>query len=458
MYERDTIAAIATPPGEGAVAIIRISGDGAEKIATTLFVRRENKPSRLTSRKLYHGAIRDPRTERLLDEVLLTIMRAPHSYTGEDVVEVHCHGGAFLSRQILGVIFVQGARQAEAGEFTKRAFLNGKLDLAQSEAVLDLIRARTAKGAELALNQASGSLSSHVDSLRRELLDILVQVEAAIDFPDEDIELLKAPKLIEKIRALSDNIRVISATYEWGRLFREGARVCICGRPNVGKSSLLNALLGEKRVIVTPVPGTTRDVIEEAVGLDGLPVVLSDTAGIREATDEVEKLGVELSRRQLEKTDAVLLVLDGSERLSAEDVNLLEALGDKKKLIVINKSDLPPGFSIDQFTGKVRTSDWLAVSAKTGDGVEQLKTQLRELLLGYQIEPGVVVTNVRHHSDLVRSAAALQAAASDLASGFAPELVAVNLNDAREALEEIIGLVNSDYILERIFSQYCIGK
>src|SRR5262245_35990455 len=193
MYERDTIAAIATPPGEGAIAIIRISGDDAEKIATKLFVRRENKPGRLASHKLYHGSIRDPRTERLLDEVLLTIMRAPRSYTGEDVVEVHCHGGAFLSRQILGAILAQGARQAEAGEFTKRAFLNGKLDLARSEAVLDLIRARTTKGAELALNQASGSLSRHVDALRQELLDILVQVEAAIDFPDEDIELLQAP-------------------------------------------------------------------------------------------------------------------------------------------------------------------------------------------------------------------------------------------------------------------------
>jgi len=458
MYERDTIAAIATPLGEGAVAVIRMSGVDAEKIARAIFLRKGKTVDRLTSHRLYHGAIHDPRTERMVDEVLLTIMRAPHSYTGEDVVEVQCHGGAFLTRQLLGLILAQGARQAEAGEFTKRAFLNGKLDLAQAEAVLDLIRARTAKGAEIALSQARGSLSNYVDALRQELLDIMVQVEAAIDFPDEDIELLQKPKLIDKIRFLADKLSAIAETYNWGRLFREGARVCICGRPNVGKSSLLNALLGENRVIVTPVPGTTRDVIEESVNLDGLPLVLWDTAGIREASDEVEKLGVELSRQHLEKADAAMLVVDGSVHASEEDKGLLGGLVEKRKIIVINKSDLPRVLSLDEFGKSAESFNCVAVSAKTGTGIEQLKNRLRELLLEYQTESNVVVSNVRHHSSLVRSAAGLRSAADTLALGLAPELAAVNLHEARDGLEEIIGLVDNDTILERIFSEFCIGK
>jgi tRNA modification GTPase len=458
MYEQDTIAAIATPPGEGAVAIVRMSGIDAEKIAARIFVRSANKQDRLASHKLYHGTLRDPYSERMLDEVLLTIMRRPRSYTGEDVVEVHCHGGAFLPSQVLRVILAQGARQAEPGEFTKRAFLNGRLDLAQAEAVLDLIRAKTATSAELALNQASGSLSVHVDALRQELLDILVQVEAAIDFPDEDIELLQAQNLIEKTVLLSEKILSISATYRWGRLFREGARACICGRPNVGKSSLLNALLGENRVIVTAIPGTTRDVIEEAINLDGLPVALWDTAGIREASDEVERLGVERSRQYLEKADAAIMVLDGSERLTPEDLTLLGSVGDKKKLVVMNKSDLPLAFTLDDLAYHVGTSQCVAVSAKTGSGIDWLKINLRNLLLDRQIEPGVIITNVRHHSSLIRAADGLQSAATAMRSGLSPELAAVNLNEAREALEEIIGMVSNENILERIFSNYCIGK
>jgi tRNA modification GTPase len=458
MYEQDTIAAIATAPGEGGVASVRVSGIDAERIAQRVFSRSRGKNGKLRSHMLYHGSIRDPQTESVVDEVLLTIMRQPRSYTGEDVVEVHCHGGAFLSRQILGLILAQGARQAEAGEFTKRAFLNGKLDLAQAEAVLDLIRARTAKGAELALNQASGSLSKHVGELREELLDILVQVEAAIDFPDEDIELLQRPKLVKKILALADKINAISATYEWGRLFREGARVCICGRSNVGKSSLLNALLGEQRVIVTPIPGTTRDVIEESMNLDGLPVVIWDTAGIRETGDQVEQLGIELSHQYLEKADAVIVVLDGSQQLDPEDFAVLRSVGDKKRLVVINKNDLPKAFSVDQVKCQDGEAELVLVSAKIGDGIDSLKTALRNLLINYQAEPEVAVTNVRHRSELMRSAESLEQGAQALESGLPSELVSVNLNEAREALEEIIGVVNNDDILELIFKNFCVGK
>ncbi len=402
MYREDTIAAIATPPGEGGVAMVRVSGIDAEPIAGRIFVRSVGKAAALISHKLYHGRIRDPQTKRTLDEVLLTIMRRPRSYTGEDVVEIHCHGGALIVRQVLGLVLRQGARQADPGEFTKRAFLNGRMDLTQAEAVLDLIRARTDKGAGLALQQAGGALSQWVVELREELIDILVQVEAAIDFPEEEIELLRRHELAEKIRALVENIKVISATYDWGKLFRQGARVCICGRPNVGKSSLLNALLGEDRVIVTPIAGTTRDVIEESLNLDGLPIILADTAGIRDSDDEIERIGVSLSRQQLANADAALVVLDGSEGLSSEDRALLEGLPEKKLLIAVNKSDLSRRLELSDLTLYGQGSRVQLVSAKTGDGIFELKQSLRELLLNTEMESPVIITKERLSSALER--------------------------------------------------------
>ena len=385
-------------------------------------------------------------------------MRSPRSYTGEDVVEVHCHGGAFLVREILGVILSQGARQAEPGEFTKRAFLNGKLDLAQAEAVVDLIRAKTTSGIELAINQASGELSEHIKELRDDLLEILVQVEAAIDFPEEEIELLRRQPLIEKILELNGKLTAIADSYEWGRLFREGAKVCICGRPNVGKSSLLNALVGHNRAIVTPVPGTTRDVVEESINLNGLPVILWDTAGIRDSADQIEKLGIELSRQHLEQADVAIAVIDGSEPITEEDRNILISIREKKHLIAINKNDLAQRLTIDDVASGGQDSVVCFISAQTGVGMETLKSSLREVLLDYRVEPSIAVTNVRHRSQLVLSAESLSAAVATLSDGLSPELAAVDLMEAAKALGEIIGIVTNDNILERIFSTYCIGK
>jgi tRNA modification GTPase len=458
MYEEDTIAAIATPPGEGGIAIIRISGVGAENIATKIFARAHGKNGRLASHRLYHGAIHDPKTNGKVDEVLLTIMRKPRSYTGEDVVEIHCHGGAFLVRKILGLALSQGARQAEPGEFTKRAFLNGKMDLSQAEAVLDLIRARTDKAADLALTQSAGELSKWVHDLREELLDIMVQVEAAIDFPEEEIELLKRQDVIQKIDDLRAKIANIINTYAWGRLFREGARVCLCGRPNVGKSSLLNALLGEERVIVTPIPGTTRDVIEEAINLDGLPVVLWDTAGICKTDDQVERMGVNLSRQYLEKADAVVIVLDGSTPLTEADQDLLRGVGAKKNLIAVNKRDLPQALSIDDLSQFSGSSAIACVSAKLGDGIDDLKKKLRELVIGSQMEPAIVLTNLRHRNALLRGEGALKHAVTTLEEGYATEFVGVDLSEACDAFGEIIGTITNEDILERIFKEFCIGK
>lgn len=458
MYEQDTIAAIATPVGEGAVAIVRVSGPDAERIATSVFVRAQGKNGKLASHRLYHGRIQDPRSYKFVDEVLLAVMRKPRSYTGEDIVEVHCHGGTFVVRRVLELMLSQGARHALRGEFTKRAFLNGRLDLAQAEAVLDLISARTDKGIELALNQVGGGFSKWTRELREELLAILVQIEAAIDFPEEEIELLQRSDLTAKIERLRQKICDILISYEWGRLFRDGARVCICGRPNVGKSSLLNALLGEDRVIVTDIPGTTRDVIEESVNLDGLPVVLWDTAGIRETDDRIEQIGVNLSRRYLEKSEAVLVTLDGSESLAAADLALLESLNGKNALIIINKSDLPQRLDVGELKNRGFLQAMAFVSAKTGSGIEGLKEQLRNLMAGCQEEPPIVLTNIRHKAALERSDKALSDALVSLAKSCPPELVAVELSEAREALEEIIGLINNEDILESIFKNFCIGK
>jgi tRNA modification GTPase len=458
MYEQDTIAAIATPVGEGAVAIVRVSGPDAERIATSVFVRAQGKNGKLASHRLYHGRIQDPDSKQILDEVLLAVMRKPRSYTGEDIVELHCHGGAFVVRRVLELVLAQGARHAEPGEFTKRAFLNGRIDLAQAEAVLDIIRARTDKGVELAVSQAGGELSQWVHELRENLLDILVQVEAAIDFPEEEIELLRHSELIRQIDSLRAKLGEIIATYDWGRLLREGARVCICGRPNVGKSSLLNALLGEQRVIVTPVPGTTRDVIEEAINLNGLPVVLWDTAGIRTTEDQVEKLGVELSLAHLEKADAAIVVLDGSAELSEDDRHCLRATASKKCLIVINKHDLRQTLDGAELDRAVSGADMIRVSAKNGAGLNDLKLALRELLVNKEVEPPVVLTNLRHRAALTAGNSALSDAVTSLQSRHAPELVAINLQEAKERLEEIVGKITTDQILEQVFSSFCIGK
>ena len=458
MYREDTIAAIATPSGEGGVGIVRLSGPDAERIAISLFVRSAGRNGKLKSHTLHHGSIQDPRSAKLLDQVLLAIMRKPRSYTGEDVVEVHCHGGALVLQRILGLILSQGARHAEPGEFTKRAFLNSRVDLAQAEAVLDLVAARTEKAADLALSQIKGELSGWVGDLREELLDILAQVEAAIDFPEEEIELLEHPALIAKIETLRAKIRVIINTYEWGRLFREGAKVCICGRPNVGKSSLFNAILGDERVIVTAIPGTTRDVIEESINLDGLPVVLWDTAGMRDTTDPVEQIGVSLSREHFEKAKAVVVVVDGSAPLTDEDKLFLLSATKKKGLIAINKIDLVQRVDLDELKQIAGDQKFVTVSAIRGHGVQELKSSLRQIVLGTDLEPPIVLTNIRHKSALLCGEEALSEAILTLHQRQPPEIVAVALQQAKESLEQIVGSVHSEDILERIFSKFCIGK
>ncbi len=458
MYKEDTIAAVATPVGEGGIAIVRVSGPKAERIGQDIFQRGASGNGRLQSHKLHHGTICDPKNGKVLDDVLTTLMRRPRSYTGEDVLEVHCHGGSFVARQILETVLNCGARYAEPGEFTKRAFLNGRLDLAQAEGVLDLIHAHTEKGMRLAVGQVRGELSKWVEELREELIGIMVQVEAAIDFPDEELELLRREELTGRIDSLKSKISVIIGTYEWGRLYREGVSVCIAGRPNVGKSSLLNALLGEERVIVAPAPGTTRDFIEESLNLDGLRTVLWDTAGIREGKDEVERVGVGFSLKKLAEAQGFILVLDGSSPLTQEDRSIMAEVRGKKGIVVVNKSDLPNKLSIKELICLAPSHEVVSISAKKCEGINELKKRLRGCFLGDQPEPEIVVTNLRHKTALEKSATSLLEASKSLRGEMPPEMVAVDLQEANQNIGEVIGIVTNDDILERIFSQFCIGK
>ena len=455
MYRADTIAAVATPPGEGGVALVRLSGPDAERIGKEVLVRKDLD---WESHRLYYGRVRDPDRETVVDEVMFAFLRQPRSYTGEDTVEIHCHGGPYVVRQVLGLVLARGARHAEPGEFTKRAFLNGRLDLTQAEAVLDLIRSRTDKAAGVALGQMEGGLSQEVRTLREQLVDTLVQVEAAIDFPEEEIELLQQAALAGKVAGVVDRISALIDSYEWGRLIREGVRVCIVGRPNVGKSSLMNALLGVERAIVTATPGTTRDFIEETVNLDGLPVVLWDTAGIRGGTEGVEQVGIDVTLKRLEESEGCLLVLDGSAPLTHEDTEVMQRVGERQGLVVVNKSDLGQRLTPADVSETLPHLKQVMVSALTNQGLDELRTALRDCFLDSSKESEIVVTNVRHKAALERARSSLSEVQRAMEQGMPPDIAAVDLQEARDNLEEIIGAVTNDDVLERIFSQFCIGK
>lgn len=455
MYRADTIAAVATPPGEGGVALVRLSGPDAERIGREVLVRKDQG---WESHRLYYGRVRDPDRGAVVDEVMFAFLRQPRSYTGEDTVEIHCHGGPYVVRQVLGLVLAHGARHAEPGEFTKRAFLNGRLDLTQAEAVLDLIRSRTDKAAGVALGQMEGGLSQEVRALREQLVDTLVQVEAAIDFPEEEIELLQQAALAGKVAGVVDRISALIDSYEWGRLIREGVRVCIVGRPNVGKSSLMNALLGVDRAIVTATPGTTRDFIEETVNFDGLPVVLWDTAGIRGGTEGVEQIGIDVTLERLEESEGCLLVLDGSAPLTPEDTEVMQRVGDRQGLAVVNKSDLGQRLTPAEVSETLPHLKQVRVSALTNQGLDELRTALRDCFLDSSKESEIVVTNVRHKAALERARSSLSEVQRAMEQGMPPDIVAVDLQEARDNLAEIIGAVTNDDVLERIFSQFCIGK
>jgi tRNA modification GTPase len=455
MMEADTIAAVSTPPGEGGIGIVRLSGPAAFAIARRIFSPAH--PGGLRSRRLHYGHVVDPATGERLDEVLLAPMRAPRTYTREDVVEINCHGGLVPVRRVLELAIREGARLAEPGEFTKRAFLNGRIDLSQAEAALDLIRAKTASAERIAMGQLEGGLSTRVGSVLDRVRDLCAHVEACIDFPEDEIEPAPLSEITEGLRTARGEARALSASFEEGRLFREGIRAVIAGRPNVGKSSLLNALLSEDRAIVTEMPGTTRDVLEEFVSVRGLPMKIVDTAGIRQARDMAEEEGVRRTLRAMESADLVLGMLDASEPLHEGDRELLERIASRSAIVVLNKCDLPRGLRAEALPEGARVVE---VSARTGEGLDDLRNAIYELSIKdpSALAEGVVVTNLRHRLSLERAAGAMGAALIALEEGRPLEIAAMEMREALDALGEIVGAVTTEDILDRIFGEFCIGK
>jgi tRNA modification GTPase len=460
MTFRDTIAAIATPPGIGGIGLIRVSGPAAEGIARRLF--RPSPPGFFLSHHLYHGEIVSPATGVVLDEVLIAFLKEPRSYTGEDTLEINCHGGPLILRSVLEEVLLAGARPAGRGEFTKRAFLNDRLDLTQAEAVLDIITAQTRPGLAAAVDHLKGKLSGRVEEIRSEIIDLLAGIEAAIDFSDEDGVGETPDGSHLQIRQIIDRIESLASTYRQGRIYREGVGVVIAGRPNVGKSSLLNRLLGEKRAIVTSIPGTTRDFIEETVDLGGIPVRLTDTAGLRPPEDAIEKEGIDLVWQRLETADAVLVLLDGSMELTADDRELLAKMAAKPLLAVLNKSDLPPCLEEESLKGLLRegTAPAIRISAKYGDGIDRLTVALRDLLLATPAEESseVMIAHLHHKTALEKAAAGLVRAHDGMTGGLPAEFVALEVREALDAIGEITGRTTPEEVLDRIFANFCIGK
>ncbi|BAO08452.1 tRNA modification GTPase MnmE [Enterococcus mundtii QU 25] len=459
--EFDTIAAISTPPGEGAISIVRLSGDQALTIANKVYQSGNKQLLDVPSHTIHYGHIVDPKSEQLVDEVMVSVMRAPRTFTREDVVEINCHGGIVVVNQILQLLLREGARLAEPGEFTKRAFLNGRVDLSQAEAVMDLIRAKTDKAMGVALNQLDGNLSALIRSLRQEILETLAQVEVNIDYPEyDDVEELTTKLLLEKAQMIQQRIEVLLATSQQGKVLREGLSTAIIGRPNVGKSSLLNHLLREEKAIVTDIAGTTRDVIEEYVNVRGVPLKLIDTAGIRETEDIVEQIGVARSRKALAESELILLVLNQSEPLTIEDEQLLEATKGLKRIILLNKTDLPKQLEEDKLLLLIEDEPVFAVSVANNEGLDRLETAISELFFGGQTgeRDATYVSNTRHIALLEKAAISLQEVIAGIDAGMPVDLVQMDMTRCWDYLGEVVGDSVQDELITQLFSQFCLGK
>lgn len=455
----DTIAAVATAYGEGGIGIIRISGEEALPILQEIFEFHGDTDT-FTSRRMTYGKIIDKEKNQIIDEVLAVYMKGPKTYTAEDVVEINCHGSMVSLRKTLALVLRKGARLAEPGEFTKRAFLNGRLDLSQAEAVIDMIRAKTDKSFDVAVSQLEGRLSLKVEEIRQKLLDLLVDITVNIDYPDEDIEEMTYEKLEESIVETQDMIEKLLATSSTGRMIREGIKIAIVGKPNVGKSSLMNGLLKETRAIVTDIPGTTRDTIEEVLSIRNIPVYLVDTAGIRETSDKVEKMGIEKSKEAFNQADFILFLLDGSRSLEEEDLQIMELLKERKSLVLINKRDLGEAISIEEIAAKLPASQVIEASLLKGQGITEIEDAVEDLVYGGEIvqKESMMVNNVRHIELLQQAVKSLTDALHMSERREALDFIEVDVKNAYERLGEIIGETVSDDIINEVFARFCLGK
>ncbi len=454
----DTIAAISTPLGEGGIGIVRFTGPDAEAILKQVFIPAGRAPEANgftpQSHHFYYGHVIDRDSGASIDEVLAVLMRAPRTYTRQDVGEIHCHGGIVPLRQTLKLVLRSGARLAEPGEFTLRAFLNGRIDLAQAEAVLDIVRAKTEVGLRVAMQQLDGGMSSRVRAIRHKLVEALAHVEASLDFPDDEIPALDVAAVLQQAR---EQIEALLAQADEGLVYREGVRTAIVGRPNVGKSSLLNALLRTSRAIVSPWPGTTRDTVEETLNLRGIPLCLIDTAGIADSTDLIAKLGIERSHQALQQADLVLLVLDGSEPLQPEDWQIAELVGNRTVIVAVNKSDLP---QVADHQAMRPESPHVVLSALTGEGLSALEAAIEATVFSGQVQTSELpaVSNPRHSAILHRALGQVVAAQHTLSEHGTADLLAVDMAATAGALGEITGETVSEDVLETIFSNFCLGK
>jgi len=461
-FPEETIAAIATPIGQAGIGIIRISGSRALEIARKIFKPRKRETRVLESHRLYLGWLYDPSSEAQIDEILLSFMKAPHSYTREDVVEINSHSGYLLLSKILQIVLAQGARLAKPGEFTLRAFLNGRIDLTQAEAVMDLINAKSERGLVLASQQIQGSFKTQIDALRQRGVEILANIETAIDFPEDEIDLMPGEEVADQIeRNLVKPMEGLAEAHVRKRIWIDGINTVIVGRVNAGKSSLLNRLLDEERAIVTPVPGTTRDIVESTVSIDGLPLRLMDTAGFREGKDEVERIGIHLTRRKLAEADLALIVIDQSRPLDQDDMSIVAQVRGKTGLIVLNKMDLAPHLIPETIREIFPQFPLVAISALTGQGLDHLRNAIVKSILEGELNTTssqAIPTNLRHGAALKEAVQCFRRAVSKLREGAPLEIVAVEVKGGLDALGQIIGDTSTEEILESIFSRFCIGK
>lgn len=459
MFIDDTIAAIATAPGEGGIGIIRISGEKSLQVAQSIFKSKSGKMIKdYNARTLIYGTVVG--NEKVIDEVLVAYMKGPNSYTAEDVIEINCHGGFISVKKILELILSKGVRLAEAGEFTKRAFLNGRIDLSQAEAIIDVIKSKTDMAHEVAQSQLEGSLAKKIKDLRMNVTEVLAHLEVSIDFAEEDVEEITYQTLEEKALELRNEIKKLYDTAESGKILRDGLKTVIVGKPNVGKSSLLNSILGENRAIVTDIAGTTRDVIEEFVNIKGIPLKIVDTAGIRETEDVVEKIGVEKSRESFSTADLVIMVLDASRKLSEEDMEILESLKNKKTIVLLNKMDLEPQIELEKIEEFINSEDIIKISALKHQGIEELQDKIEAMVYHGSVKnsSNLMITNSRHKDALFKAYESINDAISAIEQRMPYDFIEVDFKNIWDYLGYINGDTVREDLLDTIFANFCIGK